>query len=160
MIASALRFALAVAFVLGGVWETVAQQPSDKIERMQLLELAQYISSLPPVVGADVAVPLTKRLYEIAFYDNHIPEAHRKVALNLLSTVKNTYESAFKDKPEVLATYRSANRFMEENVRRFGVGSLAWLIREQKIPGGEIVQFVARPEHAHLLAGCGKTHHF
>ena len=55
------------------------------------------------------------------------------------------------DNPETLEAYRKANAFMEENASRIGVGSLAWLIEEYKIPSDKIVSFIAKPEYRDLL---------
>lgn len=41
---------------------------------------------------------------------------------------------------------------MQDNVRLFGIGSLGWMIVENDIPTDEIIPFVMRPEHGHLLA--------
>jgi hypothetical protein len=99
-----------------------------------------------------VYTALTRRLYEIALYDHRVPYEHRKDAWERLDTVKALVEDGLKHLPDAVAQYRAANRAMEEGVHRFGLGSLGWLIQENGISGTEeMVRFIARPEHAHLL---------
>jgi len=118
---------------------------------MSFLDIVEHVRHLPKVMTAQHAGALTKRLYEIALYDHHVIEEHRKAALQLLGTVKHTLEASIADNPEALEAYRKANAFMEGNASRLGVGSLAWLIEEYQIPSDEIVSFIAKPEHRDLL---------
>ena len=67
---------------------------------------------------------LTQRLYEIALYENHVLAEHRKDTLERLATVKALVEERYKDEPEVVMSYREANRSMGEEFRQIGVGSL------------------------------------
>jgi hypothetical protein len=100
---------------------------------------------------ASVCTTITRRLYMISLYDNHVPNGHREAAAKLLEMVKSTVEETFKDNPKELMAYREANSSMEEGARKLGVGSLAWKILEYGIPSDEMVAFIARPEHRHLL---------
>ncbi len=52
---------------------------------------------------------------------------------------------------ELVNAYRKANAHMEDNVRRIGISSLAWLIEEHKISDDQLIPFIARPEHSKLL---------
>ena len=95
---------------------------------------------------------LTKRLYEIELYDNHVPEAYREAAHQLLRVIKETMEIVYSHSPEVLAEYRELNAFMERVARYIGVGSLPWLLKENNICGeAEMMEFISRPYHRHLL---------
>ncbi len=53
--------------------------------------------------------------------------------------------------PELVNAYRNANAHMEDNVRRIGINSLAWLIEEHRISDDQLIPFIARPEHSKLL---------
>ena len=129
-----------------------AKTPPRPIDGMSYEEIAAFMTEID---GRDVARKyggrLTQRLYEIALYDNHLPDAHREGARKLLDLVKGTMEIWLSHSPEALAKYREANANMEEGAKHVGVGSLAWLLAENKISGdAEMTEFVARPEHRHL----------
>jgi len=106
--------------------------------------------------GVDTPMPIctavTQRLYEMALFENHLPTDQRISALELLETVKLIVEISWRDTPSAIATYRSANAEMEDRAKRLGVGSLAWLIKENRIDSiEELIRFVTLPEHALLL---------
>jgi hypothetical protein len=119
------------------------------------MSFEQIAAFMTEIQGSDVALKyggqLTKRLYEIALYDNHVPDAHREGARKSLDLVKGTMEIWLSHSPDALAKYRKANAYMEENVRHIGVGSLGWLLAENKISDeAAMIEFMARPEHRHL----------
>ena len=119
------------------------------VELMSFPDVADYIQQLGDFITPQQGSALTKRLYEIALYDHHVEKEHRMGALRLLDALKTSMESVMT--PEPMEAYRKANAHMEDNVRRIGIGSLAWLIEEHQVPGDEIIQFIARPEHSQLL---------
>lgn len=125
--------------------------PPTPIERMSFIEILEHVNALPDAITIQHGTALTKRLYEIALYDNNVPEEHRTGAAKLLETVKATVENVMHGNPQALAAYRSANAFMEENAHCFGIGSLGWLIEEHRVPPEQIVEFIANPEYRHLL---------
>jgi hypothetical protein len=95
---------------------------------------------------------LTQRLYEIGMFDNRVPAEHRKDALDRLVSVKAMVEARYQNQPDVLSSYRAANRVMAQAFKGTGVGSLAWQIKELGIASeSELVQFISRPENAALL---------
>jgi hypothetical protein len=66
--------------------------------------------------------------------------------------VKLIVEKSWRDTPSAIATYRSSNVKTEDRAKRLGVGSLAWLIKENRIDSiEELIRFVTLPEHALLL---------
>jgi hypothetical protein len=128
------------------------EQIAAVIDTMTFEQIAAFLSSIDGPIASSYGLALTQRLYQIALYDNHIPQAYREGASKLLGVIKQTMETAYSASPEVLAEYRKANARMEEGVRRFGVGSLAWLLLENKISDtAEMIEFVARPERRDLL---------
>ena len=123
--------------------------PDPAVELMSFPDMADYIQQLGDFMTPKEGFALTKRLYEIALYDNHVEKENRMGALRLLDTLKTTMESVMT--PELLDAYKKANAYMEDNVRRLGIGSLAWLIEEHHVSGDEMIPFIARPEHSPLL---------
>jgi hypothetical protein len=121
----------------------------EHIGKMSFSEILLIIPKMNELVSMRYITALTKRLYEIALYDNHVPDEHRAAALELIETLKLTVERSLT--PEVIKAYRDANTFMESKVHSLGVGSLAWLIQEYSIPPHEIVNFIAKPEYKNLL---------
>jgi hypothetical protein len=122
------------------------------IAQMSYAELVRFMSELTGEASMPVCTALTQRLYEIALYDNHVPDEHRKNAWELLAIVKASVEEGLGHLPNAIAQYRVANQKMEDEVHRIGIGSLSWLILENEITDTEeLIRFIARPEHAHLL---------
>src|SRR6266446_6766662 len=64
------------------------------IDTMSFDQLAAFMGSIEGHTAARYGGALTKRLYEIALYDNHIPQAHREGASELLRIIKQTMELA------------------------------------------------------------------
>jgi hypothetical protein len=121
------------------------------IDTMSFEQIAAFMGSIDGRTAVRYGGTLTKRLYEIALYDNHVPQTHREGANKLLGLIKQTMEMAYSHSPEAITKYREANATMEEGARRIGVGSLPWLLLENKVSTeAEMVEFVARPEHRHL----------
>ena len=122
------------------------------IEHMSFGQIGAFMSHIDGRTATKYGAALTKRLYEIALYDNHVPEAHREAAYKLLRVIKETMEIVYCHSPEVLAEYRELNAFMERVARYIGVASLPWLLKENNICGeAEMIEFISRPDHRHLL---------
>jgi hypothetical protein len=123
--------------------------PIPAVELMSFSDVAEHIQRAGEFMTPQQGTALTRRLYEIALYDHDVEKEHRVAALKLLDALKISMESVMT--PELIDTYRKANAHMEGNVRRLGIGSLAWLIEEHHVPEGEMIPFIARPEHSPLL---------
>src|SRR5271169_6201337 len=114
--------------------------------------LKRFVSGLRLDTPIPICTAVTRRLYEIALFDNHVPAEQRISALELLETVKWTVETGWQDNPRAIEAYRGANAAIEDRATRVGVGSLSWLIEENRIESTEeLIQFIALPEHALLL---------
>jgi len=114
--------------------------------------LERFVSGLRVDTPMPICKAVTQRLYDVALFDNHVPMEQRISALELLETVKGIVETGWKDVPRAIAAYRGANAAIEDGAPRMGVGSLAWLIKENRIEStDELIQFIALPEHAPLL---------
>jgi hypothetical protein len=119
---------------------------------MSILALERFVSGWGVDAPMPICAAVTQRLYEVALFENHVPTDQRISALELLETVKLIFETSWKDHPSAIATYRSANVETEDRAKRLGVGSLAWLIKENRIDSIEkLTRFIALPEHALLL---------
>ncbi|WP_297504811.1 hypothetical protein [Ferrovum sp.] len=127
---------------------SVNTPPMPAVELMSFQDILEYVTQLPELMTIPQGTAITKRLYEIALYDNHVAKEDRTNALQLLETVKSSMESVMS--PESIDAYRKANAHMEGGVCRLGIGSLVWLINEHQISHEEIVPFIARPEHSQL----------
>lgn len=121
------------------------------IDSMSFPEILQLVQNLPEFIEIKQGTALTKRLYEIALYENHVSAEHRAAAVKLLKSLMQSMEASLANNPEGLAAYRKANAYMEDNVRRHGLGSLSWLIVENRIAPEDILPYVTRPEHLQLL---------
>lgn len=126
--------------------------PHPSIEGMSFTEILEHVAGLHGPMTMEHTSALTKRLYEIALYDNHVQQEDREGASKLLESLKASAEDVMRDNAQALEAYRAANAFMEENARRFGVGSLGWLIEERRVPPDKVVEFIANPEYSHLLS--------
>jgi len=123
--------------------------PVPAVELMSFPDIAEHIQRFGEFITPQQGTALTKRLYEIALYDHHVEKEHRTGALRLLEAVKSSMESVMT--PELVNAYRNANAHMEDNVRRIGINSLAWLIEEHRVSDDQLIPFIARPEHSELL---------
>ncbi|SRR6266568_3993052 len=126
---------------------------SDKpIEDMNFGELASFLAKQPRTAPLKICTAATQRLINIALYDHHVSLEERTNALKLLESVKSSTESALADKPEALDAYRDAYQTQEAHVRRFGIGSIPWLIKEKDVPPEEMIPFAMRPQYGTHLA--------
>jgi hypothetical protein len=130
----------------------VLDQNGLPVDQMSFSEIADYVGRINDQTVTADGRALTRRLYEIALYDHHVHKSHREGALQLLRRIKRTMEIYYEDSPDSLTIYREVNALMEENARRVGLGSLAWLVLEKgPMSDKEFVRFVTLPEHRELL---------
>lgn len=125
--------------------------PMPPIEQMSFEQILAHIRTLHGEMPLRFASSILRRLYEIALYDHHVPTEQRKDAYQLLESFKADLEKGLADNPDAIEALRNGNSRMENDVRHTGVGSLAWMIQEYDVPTDEIVPYVMRPEHGHLL---------
>lgn len=150
-----------VVDALSGNPNTVGAPPtesaSNPIEEMSLQEIIDFIKNVGPTLtkgqkANDAWIDLTKRLYRIALYENHVSDQDRAAALLILESVKKTVEQAHEKSPQSLAAYRKANALMESEAKIYGLGSLAWKLKEHAVSNADMIPFVMRPEHGPWLA--------
>jgi Zn-dependent protease with chaperone function len=120
-------------------------------EEMSIQEICDNLNNMDDNVSVGFLSSMIKRLYEIAFYDHHTSDEDRELALKLLDPLKKDVEASLENNSEARQALQEANKFMEENVKYNGYGSLAWLLEENDIPKNKILDFIMLPEHEHLL---------
>lgn len=91
-----------------------------------------------------------RRLFEIAFWDNHVTEGHRVAAAEVAETITKDIERASAGDPKLLEACKACVEFM---VGHAPFGRLHWLLTEHNVPTEQICAFAVRPEHAPLLRG-------
>lgn len=121
------------------------------IEEMTFDEIINFIKSKKESIHTKELINCLKRLYEIALWDNHVPDQKREMALQLIDAIMQDLEETLADKPDALVAIKEANNGMIENTRIIGYGSLSWKINEESIPSEDIVAYAMRPEHRHLV---------
>jgi len=132
--------------------EDASPEVRNAVSTMPFPVLQRFVSGLRVDTPMSICAAATRRLYEIALFDNHVPAEQRISALELLETVKWSVETGWQDNPRAIEAYRRANAAIEDRAMRVGVGSLSWLIEENRIESTEeLIQFIALPEHALLL---------
>lgn len=89
-----------------------------------------------------------RRLYEIALWDNHVPEGHRASAFELAKALGADMELAAAGNPDLIKACRACVTGM---VDAAPYGTLNWLALEHNIPGDQYAAFVIRREHGHLV---------
>ena len=128
-----------------------AAPPSSAIENMPFEEVVAYCKALGDTMPYKDSTALVRRLYNIALYDHHVPHDQREAALFLAGTLGRDVEAILADNPDGLAAFKAACRFMEENAAHRGVTSLAWKLAEDGVPNDQVIPYIMRPEHGHLL---------
>ncbi len=93
----------------------------------------------------------TRRLFEISYYEHHIPMDHRQGAIRLLPVLVDAAETAMAGNSAALEAYRQANQHMVDKIAIFGYGSLAWKLEEESIPSQGLVGYALRSENEGLL---------
>ena len=118
---------------------------------MSLDQIVAYVKNLPENTKGGTFVKLTERLWDIAFFDHHIPIQKRRTAISVLEALIKDVEKAFNNYPDTLRLYRQANKLKEDEISYFGYGSLQWKIEENNIPPDQVHRYIMTIENAPLL---------
>lgn len=122
------------------------------LDSLTLSETLDYMeSALATDPTAEKAVGVMRRLYDLAFFEHRLSDEERHLALSMAGAVEADIDTALQDNAEGLASFRQAVAHHKERARHCGVGSLQWKLEEQAVPASELIEFVAREEHADLL---------
>jgi hypothetical protein len=118
---------------------------------MTFQQLVDYLSNADSRISAKVLVSMSRRLFDIAYFEHNVPLDTREQALRLFTAMQTDIRQALAENMEVLAAYDKARAYQEENIKYYGYGSLAWLIEDNEVPAEHIVSFVMQPKYSHLL---------
>lgn len=128
-------------------------EPEPKqLDSLPFEQVLEYMQSFKDSMPSTVFVAIHKRLYEIALYDHHVEQQTREQALNLLDVLNKHSKVAFAENQKLMDSLDEASKFMVENARFMGVGSLGWLMEEHNVTNAETIPFMMKPEYGHLLA--------
>ncbi len=114
----------------------------------ELLPFMKQALGKSPTGSVSVLVSFQRRLYEIAYWDNHVSDGHRSSAFELAQTLTDSIESGFAGDPDGLEAYRYV---VQNLISSSPYGSLCWLITENNIQSDQIIAFASRLENAPLL---------
>ena len=115
-------------------------------------QLLKVLNSLKPeamTFGPTHAI--FRRLQEIALIDNHVPEEQRDTARKLADALAADLEILFSNDPQKLALFKTEVDETRELARRGGYGSLVWRLNEYPMSSAEVLPYVMKPEHRHLV---------
>lgn len=122
------------------------------ISEMNFDQIFGYLKSCQGSIPSDAINDIHRRLNEIVLYDHHVEQQTRVAAWKLLESLTKDIKISRADNPEYLRILDEAGELMRNHARYTGVGSLGWLIEEHAVPPAEVIPFVMRQEHSHLLA--------
>jgi hypothetical protein len=129
-----------------------ARVPPPSVESMSLTQIIEYIPTFEGSIPSSTTLNIHRRLYEIALYDHHVEQNDRLRAYQIMEALSEDLKAVNSHNPEYLAAIAEAAKHMESNARIFGVGSLAWLIKEHDVPPEKVEAFVMQPEYGYLLS--------
>jgi hypothetical protein len=142
-----------------GIWRTLfssSEKPKEpeikfQFDDMNLTQLAEYIGQEKSNFTTRAAIDMTKRLFEIAYFDYAVSEAERRVAEKMLGGLIKDIEDSLSSNPEALQAYRKANNFQIGKIELHGIGSLSWKIRAPGISAEDVIKIIIDPSSGPLI---------
>jgi len=145
----------AIKRLLGSLFSSSqkTKEPDKKFQfdDMNIIQLLEYIKQEKSNFTAGTAIDMTKRLFEIAYFDYAVSEEERRAAEKILGAVIEDVENSLSSNPEALQAYRTANNFQIDKVELFGIGSLSWKIGAPGISGEDVIKIVIDPSSGPLI---------
>lgn len=92
-----------------------------------------------------------RRLYDVAYSDHGVSIEDRDLASSAAEAVKSSLEETRRDDPKGLKTLHSAVDTHKEWARKYGFGTLYWIMNDQGILPSDMFDFVTKKEHSVLL---------
>ena len=127
----------------------------DAIERMSLTELKNLIDpegrTFPETVTVGFLGAIYRRAMEIAYHSHGTPNEDRTQAAIIAKATREAMLGAGRN--EDTSPLKAAIEATEHRAKATGYGTLHWLLEEEKVPPEKTIEFIMRPEHAHLLGG-------
>ena len=133
-----------------GVWGSLfsplkkSKEPEKiiKFDDMNIMQLLEYSAQKKSNFTANTGIEMTKRLFEIAYFDYDVSDKERQMAGKLLGALIQDLENGLSSNPEALQAYRAANKYNIDRIELHGIGSLAWKIRAPGISGEDVIRMV------------------
>lgn len=140
------------------VW-SVTLPSEEAIEQMSLAELNRLMDvenrALSKTVTVGFLGAIYRRAMEIAYHSHGAPNEDRTRAAIIATAMREGMLKGGQN--EDLSPLRAAIEATEYRAKANGYGTLHWLLEEHKVPSEKTIEFIMRPEHAHLLAGMLET---
>jgi hypothetical protein len=139
-----------------GTRTIVASLPSeDAIEQMPFADLVRLVDvehrTLPEKITIGFLGAIYRRAMEIAYHGHGTSDDDRTHAALIAKAIRESLLNG--GESECPPPLRAAIEATEYRAKATGYGTLHWLLAEHDVPPAETIQFVIRPEHAHLLGG-------
>jgi hypothetical protein len=131
-------------------------KPKD-ISEMSVAELVVTVQSRTEPMTTDLVLPVMKRFYHIALFENHIPDTDRNKAITLAEAIQKDLEAALINNPDAISAIRTYVDRLRELAKQGGYRSLVWQINEYSISAAETVIFIMNLEHRDLVPNCLTT---
>jgi hypothetical protein len=126
-------------------------KPPQRIDEMTLEELFALLKANGSGARADDTIAIFRRLTHLALFEQGIPDHERNMALEIATALHSDIEAALAGDQAALEAFQDAADFHLNQARHFGYGSLQWRLQEQQIEADQLIEYIARPEHAELL---------
>ena len=130
--------------------------PSEEaIEQMSPAELQSLIDpdgrTLPKTVTVCFLGAIYRRAMEIAYHSHGTSTEERNLAAIIAKATRESMLSGGQN--EDISSLKAAIEVTEYRAKATGHGTLHWLLEEHQLPPEKTIEFIMKPEHAHLLGG-------
>lgn len=133
-----------------------SQDRETRFDNMNIDDLTKFVKrhSEDNSLTGHLMLKVHKRALRIAHFDNFTSQDDRDAAVCLSESLEKDIATYFyaNDNCQALHLFWRRQELLKKNVKAVGVGSLSWLIVENKIPDAEVASFVLKPEYSHLLS--------
>jgi hypothetical protein len=121
-----------------------------KAKQISDMSFTELLATSQAFAAQDI-LPIMRRFYRIALFDNHVPEEHRNAAITLAEACQNDLEKSLSNNPQAVTALRTEIDQLRELARQGGYGSLVWRLNEYPMSGADTIPYIMRPEHRHLV---------
>jgi len=92
-----------------------------------------------------------RRAMEIAYHSHGTSTEERNLAAIIAKATRESMVSGGQN--EDISSLKAAIEVTEYRAKATGHGTLHWLLEEHQLPPEKTIEFIMKPEHAHLLGG-------
>ena len=136
--------------------ETAVLPSEEAIERMSLAELSSLMDGKyktpPKTVTVGFLGAIYRRAMEIAYHSHGTSNEDRTHAAIIARATREGMLDAGQNHDGISAL-KAAIEATGYRAKATGYGTLHWLLEEHQVPREKTIEFIMRPEHAHLLGG-------